>query len=133
MFLKLVVVFTALPLLELYVLIKVGGYLGAALTVALVFGTGILGAYLARREGWRVWQRVLDDLDSGVAPTENLLDAALVLAAGLLLITPGLITDLAGLGLLLPPLRAVVGTYLRRRLERYVMRSAVEVRFQRWP
>jgi UPF0716 protein FxsA len=133
MFFRLVLLFTLLPLAELYLLIKVGSYLGAGLTILVVLGTGIVGAYRARLEGWRTWRHIDEELRQGRAPAGEMVDAALILAAGLLLITPGIITDAVGLALLLPPVRAIVKTYLRRKLEAYSRSSSVEIHFGRWP
>ncbi len=133
MFFRLVLLFTLLPLLELYLLLKVGSYLGAGKTVLLVLGTGVLGAYLARLEGWRSWRQMHDRLSRGIAPTGDLVDGVLILAAGLLLMAPGLLTDILGLGLLFPPTRAAFKTYLHRRLEEYLRSAEVEIRINRWP
>ena len=133
MFLRLVLLFTLLPLVELYLLIKVGSYLGAGLTVLLVFGTGVAGVYLARREGWRTWRKIQADLHSGVAPAAEMVDGMLILAAGLLLITPGLLTDLFGFGLLFPLTRSALKEYLRRRFEQHVHSTSIEIHLNRWP
>jgi UPF0716 protein FxsA len=133
MFFRLVLLFTLLPFVELYLLIKVGSYLGAGLTVLLVLGTGVLGAYLARLEGWRTWRKMQDNLSRGIAPTGDLVDGVLILAAGLLLITPGILTDLVGLGLLFPPTRSALKEYLRRKLEVHTRSPHIEIHVGRWP
>lgn len=101
----LFLLFTALPLLDLWVLLHIGRALGLWSTVALVLATGLAGAWLAKAEGLRVlrdWQRALAE---GRLPDEGVLSGALVLAGGLLLVTPGVITDALGLVLLFPPTR----------------------------
>jgi UPF0716 protein FxsA len=115
---KLFLLFTALPLLDLWLLLHVGDAIGFWNTVALVLFTGMAGAWLARTEGFRVlrsWQQALAD---GRIPEEGVLSGALVLAGGLLLVTPGVITDVLGLALLIPPSRRLVAAGLRRWLRR---------------
>ncbi len=131
MFSRLLLLFTLVPLLEIYLLIEVGRAIGPALTIALVLGTGVLGAALARREGWRTMQALQRRLNRGEAPTAELIDGGLILAAGLLLITPGLLTDLAGFTLLLPPGRALVASYCARKLVRFAGRTSVEIHVDR--
>lgn len=108
MFLRLLVLFTLLPVAEIYLLAKAGGVIGAWPTVAAVLFTGLAGAWLARRQGLSTLARIREGLARGVPPTGELADAALILLAGVLLITPGFITDGMGLVLLLPPARAAL-------------------------
>lgn len=131
MFFRLLLLFTILPLIELYLLITVGSYLGAGLTIVVVLGTGMVGAYLARLEGWRTWHKIQRDLQEGVSPTNELIDGVLILAAGLLLITPGILTDVLGLSVLFPPTRAVLKTAIRRAIEKQIQSTHIEVDFNR--
>ncbi len=124
MFFRLLIVFTIVPLTELYLLLQVGSVLGVGLTILLVVGTGVVGAYLARLEGWRTLRQMQENLHNGIAPTGELIDAALILGAGLLLITPGIMTDIVGFSLLLPPTRAALKRAIRRRLEAYTSASS---------
>ena len=133
MLFRLFLLFTLIPLIELYLLITVGSYLGAGLTILVVLGTGMAGAYLARLEGWRTWQKIQSELQNGAAPANELIDGVLILAAGLLLITPGILTDVVGFSLLLPPTRAVLQVALRRALEKRVQSTDIEVHFDRLP
>lgn len=124
---RLFLLFTLLPLLDLWVLLAIGRALGFWPTVALVIATGAVGAWLAKREGRRVlrgWQRALEQ---GRVPDEGILSAALVLAGGVLLVSPGVITDAMGLALLFPPTRRLAGAGLRRWLERKVRSGQVHV------
>ncbi len=114
MFTRLLFLFTLLPLLELGLLIKVGEHIGALNTIAIVLLTGIAGASLARTQGFHIINRIRDELSQGHVPTESLLDGVLVLAGGLLLLTPGLVTDTFGFLILIPFTRAVLKNYLRR-------------------
>ena len=124
MFFRLLIVFTIVPLAELYLLLQVGSVLGVGLTILLVVGTGVVGAYLARLEGWRTLRQMQENLHNGIAPTGELIDAALILGAGLLLITPGIMTDIVGFSLLLPPTRAALKRAIRRRLEAHTSASS---------
>ena len=133
MFLRLLLLFTLVPLVELYVLLRLGSRLGVAPTILLVIVTGVVGAQLARREGVRTLRQIQERLQRGVMPTEALIDGALIVAAGLLLVTPGVLTDAVGFGLLFPLTRVALRRYVRRRLEAAVpaASSTVEVEFTR--
>ncbi|MEM8962111.1 MAG: FxsA family protein, partial [Acidobacteriota bacterium] len=93
MFFRLLLLFTLVPLIELAVLVWLGQWVGLLPTIALVFVTGVLGAYLARRQGLITWTRVRAAMARGELPGEALIDALLILIAGAVLLTPGLITD----------------------------------------
>jgi UPF0716 protein FxsA len=125
--LRLIILFVGLPILELMLLHKLSagstGRFGA--TLLLVLATGVAGAAMARRQGLRAWQRIATALANGQAPTFELLEGGLILAAGLLLITPGLITDAVGFSLLIPACRRLWG----RLLVAWFKRNTV-VRFQ---
>ena len=108
MFLRLLLLFTFVPLVELYLLIRIGRVIGVVPTIAIVVVTGTLGAALARRQGLGVLRRLQEDLAGGRLPTDALMDGLLILVAGAMLLTPGLITDAAGFLLLVPAGRKVV-------------------------
>ena len=124
MFFRLLLLFTIVPLTELYLLLQVGSVLGVGLTILLVVSTGVVGAYLARLEGWRTLRQMQENLHNGIAPTGELIDAALILGAGLLLITPGIVTDIVGFSLLLPPTRTALKHAIRRRIEAHTQASS---------
>lgn len=111
--LLLFVLFTAIPLVELWILFQISGWLGFWTTIGLVLGTGFAGAALARWQGWQVMERVQAEMRQGMLPAGALGDGALILVASVLLITPGVLTDLAGLSLLVPPVRGLVKRTLR--------------------
>jgi UPF0716 protein FxsA len=100
--------FLVVPLLEIALLIQVGEVIGAWNTILLLIVVSIAGAVLAKREGMAVWRRFRSALERGHVPSTEILDGVLVIFAGALLLTPGFITDILALGLLLPPSRAVV-------------------------
>lgn len=130
---RLFLLFTLVPLVELALLIRIGEWLGVGPTVGLVVGTGVVGAWLARREGARTWTAVRSRLESGRMPGEELAHAFLVVVAGAFLVTPGVLTDAAGLAMLVGPLRARVIGALRSRFEDRVRSGQVRVGFGRWP
>jgi len=107
MFLKLFLALTLIPLIEIYLLIKIGSHLGAFNTVLIVILTALLGAWLARLEGGKTMTKVRESLNRGELPAEEMLDAMLIFGAGILLLTPGFVTDLAGLGILVPQTRYI--------------------------
>lgn len=117
MLLKLFLAFTLIPVIELYLLIKLGTVIGGFKTILLVIFTGFAGAWLARLEGMHTMLQVRTNLDQGIMPKEELLDALIIFCAGAVLITPGLLTDAAGLLLLWPVTRKRFKVYLRRKID----------------
>lgn len=127
MFLKLFLVFAVVPLLELYLLIKIGHFLGAFHTILIVVLTGLVGASLARIQGIRTMIRVRDSLNRGEIPAEALLDALLIFAAGIVLLTPGFITDLAGVCMLVPATRSWFKRWLGIRFREWVEKNRGDI------
>jgi len=115
MWFRLVLAFTLVPLAELWLLLRIGAALGGVQTLAIVVITGVIGASLARREGARAWSAVQAELGAGRLPGRELLEALLVLVAGIVLVTPGVLTDGLGLALLVRPIRSAVVRTLERR------------------
>ncbi len=113
MLLKLILLLTLVPLVELFILVKLAEATSFLLTVCIVLGTGALGAALARIEGLRVLGRMQEQLDRGELPADSILDGVLILLAAALLVTPGLITDACGFLLLAPPTRHIVRRWLK--------------------
>jgi UPF0716 protein FxsA len=116
----LALLFLAVPFAELFVIIKVGQAIGVLWTIVLLVGMSALGAALVKREGLAVWRRAQERLQHGEVPGEQLIDGVLVLFAGALLLTPGFLSDLVGLLLLLPPVRFGLRRWARGRLQRRV-------------
>ena len=110
----LALAFVVVPILEIYVILQVGQVIGAWWTVALLVTVSLLGAWMVRREGRRAWRELRDALGSGRLPSRELADAALLLVGATLLLTPGFLSDLVGLLLVLPPSRAVARSLLLR-------------------
>src|SRR5215203_4092854 len=113
--LLLVVLFIVVPIAELAILIQIGQLIGVWWTIALLVADAVLGSLLARSQGRTVWRRFNEALRSGRPPAREVMDGALVLFGGALLLTPGFLSDILGLVLLLPPTRAVIRTILVRR------------------
>ena len=111
----LVVLFIVVPIAELVVLIQIGELIGVWWTVALLVADAVLGSILARSQGRTAWQRFNDAVAAGRMPGREAIDGALVLFGAALLLTPGFLSDILGIALLLPPTRAVVRRILVRR------------------
>ena len=121
MLLKLFLAFTIIPIIEIYLLIEIGSMFGALTAVILVILTGFLGAFLARMQGLQTFFRIQESLREGRMPSGDLLDALLIVIAGLVLLTPGFLTDSVGFLLLIPATRNSIKYWLRRQIElRYV-------------
>ncbi len=128
MLLKLFLAFTLIPVLELYLLIKIGAVIGALNTMILVILTGFAGAYLARMQGMQTMRRIRSQLQQGIMPAEDLIDAVIIFVAGIVLLTPGFLTDLAGLLLLFPVSRFHFKRWLRQKFDQWMQNSNVAVR-----
>jgi UPF0716 protein FxsA len=114
---RLLLLFTVPPLVELTFLAWFSAHTDWRLTVAMVIAAGVLGASLIRWQGWRTWRRIQEALARGEMPADAVQDGLLILVAGVLLITPGVLTDVVGVLLLLPPVRRLVISHLRRRFQ----------------
>jgi UPF0716 protein FxsA len=124
---RLALLFVVVPLLELALLIWIGQVVGLLPTILLVFSTGVLGAVLARREGLRTLSDLQGELAQGRLPGQALMDGLSVLVGGAFLLTPGILTDVTGFLLLLPPTRRWLQRRVRRRLERAVEEGTIRV------
>ena len=112
----LFLLFLLVPLAELWFLIKVGGWIGALPTIALTVMTAVIGASLARLQGLQTLLRVRQTVARGETPAIEMVEGALLLAAALLLLTPGFFTDALGFAFLLPPVRRVAAWWILRRV-----------------
>jgi UPF0716 protein FxsA len=111
----LLLLFIIVPIVELAIIIQVGSSLGVLPTVVLLIAVSIVGAWLVKFQGLGVMRRISEQLAKGEMPTTELVNGGMILFAGALMLTPGFFTDAVGLGLLLPPVRAVVRPVLARR------------------
>jgi UPF0716 protein FxsA len=112
----LALLFLIVPLIELAVIIQVGQVIGVWWTILLLLADSILGAWLVRREGMRAWSAFRRALSDARVPTAEVVDGALVLVGGALLLTPGFATDVVGFSFLLPPSRRLWNAFIRRRV-----------------
>mgnify|MGYP002725783913 CR=1 FL=1 len=127
MLLKLFLAFTLIPVIELYLLIKLGATVGPFNTLLLVILTGAAGAFLAKLQGLEAMLRVKTRLQQGETPAEEMLDALIILIAGIVLLTPGLLTDISGLLLLLPATRRKFKIWLRQKFDQWIQSSNVHI------
>ncbi|RQD78707.1 FxsA family protein [Desulfonatronospira sp. MSAO_Bac3] len=131
MFLKIFAAFVILPIVEIYVLIKIGSHIGALWTVLLVIATAFVGAFLAKMQGAYTMFRLRTNLQQGIPPTHDILDAFLIFAAGLVFLTPGFITDLMGLLVLIPQTRKIIRSWLVKKIDLWMRQGNVHV-IRRW-
>lgn len=120
----LIVLFIAVPIIELAVIIQVGEAIGLLPTLALLILDSILGSLLMKAQGRAAWRRFNEAIAAGRPPAREVIDGVLVIFGGALLLTPGFVTDIFGVALLLPPSRAVIRGLLVRRLGARLVVSA---------
>lgn len=120
MFGKLLLLFITIPMLELFILVKLGTIIGFWPTVAIVLLTGVLGASLARLQGFLVLQQIQGELNAGHLPADKMVDGLLIFIGGIVLLTPGLLTDLAGFLLLIPFTRNIAKDYLKSKFKGHI-------------
>ncbi|MFH1783135.1 MAG: FxsA family protein [Candidatus Omnitrophota bacterium] len=113
----LILLFTILPIVELALLIKVGHLAGLGNTIAIVIITGVSGAYLAKAQGLATLIKIQEDINNGIMPTDKLFDGVIILCSGILLLTPGLITDVVGFLGLIPITRTLIKKIVKRKTE----------------
>ncbi len=104
--------FLAVPILEIYLLIQVGGLIGFLPTLLLLFGAAGLGTYLLQTQGWNTWMRLQQSLARGELPADELVNGAVIVAGGALLLLPGFLSDVAGLLCLIPFTRRPIAAWL---------------------
>lgn len=124
---KLFLLFTVVTLIEVWLLAKLAALMGWWGTLGLVFVTGFVGAWLAKREGLRALGRIRGELHEGKLPGGSLIDGLCILVAGAFLMTPGVLTDAFGFLLLIPPARAPLKRYLKARFEKWLANGEASV------
>ena len=124
---RLFLLFTVVPLVELYLLIAIGRILGPLPTIGLVLLTGAVGAWFARLEGLRVLRRWQEAMARQQLPKDGVIDGFLIFIGGLMLITPGILTDIAGLSMVMPATRRVIAGVVRAWVERQIATGRVQV------
>lgn len=130
MFMKLLLLFTIVPAVELALLIEIGQRVGLLATIILVASTGIIGASLARSQGYIVIKKIKTNLNEGKMPTDDLIGGLLILIGGALLLTPGLLTDITGFSLILPGTRHFYATIIKKRFARYFDKNGFSMDYQ---
>jgi len=128
MMFKLFLLFAVIPVVEIYLLIKVGSLIGALPTVALLLAISAAGAWLVRHQGFGIMRRIQEELARGRLPAAELLDGAMVLVGGVLLLTPGFFTDALGLLFLVPVSRAVIKQFVGLWLQKRLARGTITIR-----
>ncbi|QRG68954.1 FxsA family protein [Brevibacillus choshinensis] len=127
----LIVLFIVVPAIELWGLISIGKVIGGWSTVALVILTGIVGAWLAKQQGIQVVRNVQFQLSRGQMPTESLIDGALVLSGGIMLLFPGFFSDVMGILLLIPYTRLIVRHLIKKWLWSMISSGKIQLLFRR--
>lgn len=117
----LFLLFVVLPIAELYTIIRMSDYIGFLNTLGVILLVAVLGSYLVKREGLRVWRRFNESIASGRVPTSDIVDGVLILAAGALLVTPGFLSDVFGLLMLFPPTRVAFRSLVMRRSRKKII------------
>ena len=112
----LILVFIVVPIAELAVILQIGQWLGLWPTIALLVADSVLGGLLLRAQGRAAWRHFTEALGSGRPPAKEVVDGALIVVGGALLLTPGFLTDVFGLAMLIPPSRALVRRYVVARI-----------------
>ncbi len=129
MLFKLFLAFTLIPALEIFLFIEIGKNIGTLNTFLLVILSGFAGAYLAKLQGLQTMLRVQSNLEQGIVPAEEMLDALIIFAAGIVLLTPGFFTDTLGLLLLFPLSRFHFKRFLRIKFDQWVQNGNIRVHY----
>jgi len=125
MLVYLILLFTIVPVVELAILLKVGGQIGLFYTLSIVIITGVSGAYLAKWQGLTVLNKMQSEINQGRLPADKIFDGIIILCCGLLLLTPGFITDILGFLGLIPLTRNILKNYLRLKAQSMVDQGKV--------
>ncbi|WFD09505.1 FxsA family protein [Tepidibacter hydrothermalis] len=131
MLMRLILLFTIVPLVELAILFKLNAYIGFFSTIGIVVFTGVLGAYLAKSQGREILFRIRHEMQDGRLPGDQLINGLCVLVGGAMLLTPGILTDMVGFTLVIPVTREFVKGFVKDKLQRMVDEGKVNLYF-RW-
>ena len=127
----LIALFIGLPIIELVLLFELHNVVGFVPTVLLVFLTGIAGASLVRRQGLSTLLTIQKELNIGNLPAPQMMDGVMILIAGVLLVTPGIITDIVGFSLLIPVVRERIRLWLLKKLKKKMQSGYIQVNVNR--
>lgn len=125
MYFKLLLIFIIIPMIELLVLVKLGEIIGLLPTLLLIVGTGIVGASLARSQGFKILGRIKSSFRQNSVPADHLVEGLLILVGGVLLLTPGLLTDITGFVFILPGTRNIIGRYVKKKIAEYIQKGNI--------
>jgi UPF0716 protein FxsA len=123
----LILLFILIPAAEIGVLLLSGNTIGVWPTVALLIATGLLGSYLAKKQGMDTFRKVQEQLQYGRMPGDEILNGVCILLGGVMLLSPGFLTDIIGLILLLPPSRAVLKPIILKMLKKWMNKSTFTI------
>ena len=121
----LILLFTVVPVVELALLIKIGQHIGVCYSLAIVILSVIVGAYLARSQGFRTLRWILEVINQGLMPADKIFDGVMILCGGILLLTPGFVTDLIGFMALVPFTRHLIKLWLKRKIKDMIAQGRV--------
>ncbi|PHS33644.1 MAG: FxsA protein [Alkaliphilus sp.] len=130
MLLKLILLFTVIPVVELALLLEVNKHIGFNYTILIVIVTGVVGSYLARSQGRGILNNIKFAMSQGEMPGDELINGLCVIVGGAFLITPGLITDFAGFILVIPHTRMLLKLYIRNKMKDMINRGSFVVRYK---
>lgn len=128
MIFRFFLLFSVVPIIEIWLLIKTGQVIGALPTVLLLLFISAVGAFLAKSQGMRTVIAIRSDISQGRLPAAALVDGALIFTGGVLLLTPGFFTDFLGIFFLIPASRRLIKRWLQKRLERYIAGKTLVIR-----
>ncbi|WDV45205.1 FxsA family protein [Clostridiaceae bacterium M8S5] len=124
---KLILLFIGVPIVELFILLKLASITSTLTTIFIIITTGMVGAYLAKKEGRSILRNIRFELNNGHMPANNLIDGLCVLIGGAFLITPGIITDLVGFTLVLPFTRILYREYIKAKFTNMLNRGTINI------
>ncbi|ABR50145.1 FxsA cytoplasmic membrane protein [Alkaliphilus metalliredigens QYMF] len=131
MLFKLIILFTVIPIAELAILLKLNNYIGLPYTLLLVFLTGIIGATLAKSEGKGIIKRIKFEGSQGKMPGDELINGLCVLIGGAFLLTPGLLTDIAGFSLVIPFTRFAIKSFIKKQLKQMIQEGNFSIYYRK--
>ncbi len=129
MLVRLILVFTIIPLIELAILIKLGTIIGLGKTLLIVILTGMTGAILVKMQGLKILYKIRDEINMCLVPAKYLFDGFLIFVAGILLITPGLLTDIIGFLILIPHIRNALKNWLINKIRDKIEKGEFHISF----
>lgn len=131
MLFKLIILFTVIPIVELGILLRLNDYIGLPYTLLIVLVTGIVGAALAKSEGREIIKRIKFEGSQGRMPGDELINGLCVLIGGAFLLTPGLLTDIAGFSLVIPVTRFAIKSFIKKQLKQMIEEGTFKIYYRK--